>query len=74
MALMLTWRFQGPVTDYGSTVTHWIRNREARYQTPYFGEGERPTASYIVDVSRFIESAASMVVLTSDRCFLPLQG
>jgi hypothetical protein len=42
----------GPVTDYGSTMLHWIRNRQPRWKGGYQGEMERPSPSYIVDVSR----------------------
>jgi hypothetical protein len=41
----------GPVTDYGATVVHWMRHREPRYKGSYRGEAERPSPSYIVDVS-----------------------
>jgi hypothetical protein len=41
---------KGPVTDYSSTVTHWLRNRLPNYKGSYNGEAERPSASYIVDV------------------------
>lgn len=44
----------GPVTDYGSTLAHWMRNRAAGVTTFPLGEGERPTASHIADVSLFI--------------------
>lgn len=44
---------KGPVTDYSSTVTHWLRNRIPNYKGSYNGEAERPSASYIVDVSPF---------------------
>ena len=41
----------GPVTDYGSTMVHWMQNRLPRWQGSYNGEVERPSYSYIVDVS-----------------------
>ncbi|KHN99670.1 protein PFS2 [Metarhizium album ARSEF 1941] len=41
---------KGPVTDYSSTVTHWLRNRLPNYKGSYNGEAERPSASYIVDM------------------------
>lgn len=41
----------GAVTDYGSTVVHWLRNRQPRYKGAFQGEQERPSPSYIVDVS-----------------------
>lgn len=40
----------GSITDYGSTMVHWMRNRQPRYKGAYQGEAERPSASYIVDV------------------------
>ncbi|VBB86965.1 Putative polyadenylation factor subunit 2 [Podospora comata] len=40
----------GPVTDYGATIVHWMRNRRPGYQGSYRGEVERPSASYIVDM------------------------
>jgi hypothetical protein len=45
--------FAGPVTDYGSTMLHWIRNRQPRWKSSYHGEMERPSPSYIVDVSQY---------------------
>ncbi len=42
---------QGPVTDYGATVVHWMRHRQPKYRGSFRGEVERPSASYIVDVS-----------------------
>jgi polyadenylation factor subunit 2 len=41
----------GPVTDYGSTTVQWMRNRRPRYKHAAAMEVERPSASYIVDVS-----------------------
>ena len=43
-------RGRRPVTDYGSTFIHWMRNRQPRYKGSYRGEYERPSASYIVDM------------------------
>lgn len=43
-------RGRRPVTDYGATMAHWIRDRRPRYQGSFKGEAERPSASYIVDV------------------------
>ncbi|OTA95838.1 hypothetical protein M434DRAFT_68755, partial [Hypoxylon sp. CO27-5] len=40
----------GPVTDYGSTLAHWMRNRQPRFKGAFKGEAERPSASYIVDM------------------------
>lgn len=45
----------GPVTDYGSTLAHWMRNREPRFKGGFKGEAERPSASYIVDVSSMFQ-------------------
>jgi len=48
---------KGPVTDYSSTMVQWMRNRGPRdIKNPRL-EQERPSASYIVDVS----------LLTTDR-------
>jgi hypothetical protein len=47
---LLTLHDIGPVTDYGSTVVHWMRNRQPRFKGGYQGEMERPSPSYIVDV------------------------
>ncbi|KAK4192012.1 WD40-repeat-containing domain protein [Podospora australis] len=41
---------EGPVTDYGATIVHWMRNRQPRYKGSYRGEAERPSVSYIVDM------------------------
>ncbi|KAF3064702.1 Polyadenylation factor subunit 2 [Daldinia childiae] len=43
-------RGRRPVTDYGSTVAHWMRNRQPRFKGAFRGEVERPSASYIVDM------------------------
>lgn len=43
-------RGKRPVTDYASTMVHWIRNRQLRYKGSYRGELERPSPSYIVDM------------------------
>ncbi|KAH8673583.1 WD40-repeat-containing domain protein [Xylariales sp. PMI_506] len=43
-------RGRRPVTDYGATMAHWIRNRNPRYKGSFKGEAERPSASYIVDM------------------------
>ncbi|KAL1835285.1 hypothetical protein VTK73DRAFT_5829 [Phialemonium thermophilum] len=45
-------RGRRPVTDYGATIVHWMRHRQPRYKGSYKGELERPSPSYIVDVSR----------------------
>jgi hypothetical protein len=42
---------KGPVTDYGATFVHWMRHRRPRYKGSFAGETERPSNSYIVDVS-----------------------
>jgi hypothetical protein len=41
----------GPVTDYGATMVHLMRNRHKIGRVGYMGEMERPSPSYIVDVS-----------------------
>ncbi|GAB1320660.1 pre-mRNA cleavage and polyadenylation factor (CPF) complex subunit [Madurella fahalii] len=43
-------RGRRPVTDYGATIVHWMRNRQPRYKGSFLGETERPSASYIVDM------------------------
>lgn len=48
----LTEQNEGPVTDYGATVTHWMRHRQPKYKGLYNGEVERPSPSYLVDVSK----------------------
>ncbi|PKS10242.1 hypothetical protein jhhlp_001992 [Lomentospora prolificans] len=42
-------RGRRPVTDYGSTIGHWVQNRSLKPNGGYFGERERPSPSYIVD-------------------------
>ncbi|KAL4746746.1 hypothetical protein BDW72DRAFT_197382 [Aspergillus terricola var. indicus] len=46
---------QGPrrprlVTDYGSSMVQWMRNRRPKYQGGHRMETERPSASYMVDM------------------------
>jgi hypothetical protein len=48
--VLLNLNHLGPVTDYGSTIVHWMRNRQPRFKGGYQGEMERPSPSYIVDV------------------------
>ncbi|KAM3073723.1 pre-mRNA cleavage and polyadenylation factor (CPF) complex subunit [Clarireedia jacksonii] len=43
-------RGRRPVTDYSSTMVHWMRNRQPRYKDGYQGEMERPSPSYIIDM------------------------
>ncbi|KXX75925.1 Polyadenylation factor subunit 2 [Madurella mycetomatis] len=43
-------RGRRPVTDYGATIVHWMRNRQPRYKGSFLGETERPSASYIVNM------------------------
>ncbi|KAI0007834.1 WD40 repeat-like protein [Xylariaceae sp. FL0662B] len=43
-------RGRRPVTDYGATLAHWMRNRQPRFKGSFSGEVERPSASYIVDM------------------------
>ena len=47
----LTASTEGPVTDYGASIVHWMRQRQAQDTGPSAGEAERPSISYIVDVS-----------------------
>ena len=42
----------GPVTDHGSSMVQWIRNAGPRWKRKRGFESERPTPSYMVDVSR----------------------
>lgn len=39
------------MTDYGSSMVQWIRTRKPRYKGGHQIEVERPSASYVVDVS-----------------------
>lgn len=41
----------GLVTDYGSSLVQWMRTRRPRYKGGHRMETERPSASYVVDVS-----------------------
>ncbi|TAQ90913.1 hypothetical protein B7494_g762 [Chlorociboria aeruginascens] len=43
-------RGRRPVTDYGSTMVHWMRNRQPKYKGTLQGEMERPSPSYIIDM------------------------
>ncbi|KAJ8068086.1 hypothetical protein OCU04_003660 [Sclerotinia nivalis] len=43
-------RGRRPVTDYSSTMVHWMRNRQPRYKGGYQGEMERPSPSYMIDM------------------------
>jgi len=65
-------RFQGPVTDYSSTVINWMRNRRPAHQGAYRGEAEQPSASYIVDVSASCPPANSSCSPALFRCCLPM--
>jgi hypothetical protein len=59
--------YSGPITDYGSTMVHWMRNRQPRFKGGYQGEMERPSPSYITDVS---SKQAKLVSYTDGiRCF-----
>jgi len=62
----------GPVTDYGSTVVHWMRNRQPRFKGGYQGEMERPSPSYIVDVCH--PESVKDLGLTQFRCYRHYQG
>ncbi|KAL5598763.1 uncharacterized protein BROUX77_005796 [Berkeleyomyces rouxiae] len=43
-------RTRRPVTDYSSTVAHWMESRGHKYRHHYRGEHERPSPSYMVDM------------------------
>ncbi|KAI1355584.1 WD40 repeat-like protein [Xylaria sp. FL0043] len=43
-------RGRRPVTDYGSTMARWMRDRQPRFKGSFDGELERPSASYIADM------------------------
>ncbi|KAL2890607.1 Polyadenylation factor subunit 2 [Ceratocystis lukuohia] len=43
-------RTRRPVTDYSSTVAHWMESRGHKYRRHYRGEHERPSPSYMVDM------------------------
>lgn len=43
------------MTDYGATITHWQHDRAPSYKGGYTGEAERPSVSYIVDVSSVLD-------------------
>lgn len=72
-------KFKGPVTDYGSSMVQWIRNRGPRHKGFPKVEVERPSASYIVDVCRPIQTLTSSATIpgyraySACRCFHPLQ-
>jgi polyadenylation factor subunit 2 len=44
-------RGRRPVTDYSATLLHWLHNRVPNYKGGYIGEAERPSPSYIVDMT-----------------------
>ena len=48
--LRATLTILGNVTDYGSTMVQWMRNRRPQHRGGPTIEAERPSASYIVDV------------------------
>ncbi|KAI0528055.1 WD40 repeat-like protein, partial [Xylaria bambusicola] len=43
-------RGRRPVTDYGSTMSQWIQDRQTRFESSFSGELERPSASYVTDM------------------------
>ncbi|KAI1432943.1 WD40 repeat-like protein [Xylaria sp. CBS 124048] len=43
-------RGRRPVTDYGSTMVRWMRDRQPRYKNSYMREQEQSSASYIIDM------------------------
>ena len=67
---------EGSVTDYGSTMVQWMRNRQPRYKAASKVEYERPSASYMVDV-RTQEShllsprGLQLSLIKLARCFHP---
>jgi len=66
-------RASGPVTDYGSTLVHWMRNRLPKWQGSYNGEVERPSPSYIIDVSpQMLETGQGQANLTLHARCSPL--
>lgn len=65
---VLTFDPTGPVTDYGATVTHWLHNRVPKYRGSYNGEAERPSPSYIVDVSICPITVSARLII--HRCYL----
>lgn len=58
-------RGRRPVTDYGSTMAHWMRHREQRHKGSFRGEAERPSVSYIVDVSKHSSAHISIGCITA---------
>ena len=55
----------GPVTDYTSSMVHWMRHRQPRYKGGGRMEMERPSLSYTVDVCscRGIQASADSYIL-----------
>lgn len=47
---------KGPVTDYSATMIHWMGRYRKPKHRPLGGERERPSPSYIVDVSQVLSS------------------
>ncbi|KAI1822308.1 WD40 repeat-like protein [Xylaria intraflava] len=43
-------RGRRPVTDYGSTMARWMRDRQPRFKSAFSSEQEQPSPSYIVDM------------------------
>ena len=60
-------RCQGPITDYGSSMVQWMRNRRPPHKGGTLLEMERPSPSYIVDVC---SSNKQYTILPS--CLVPL--
>lgn len=59
----------GPVTDYGSSMVQWIRNRRPLHNGGIMLEAERPSWSYIVNVCSFLQKntlVSSQLALFSD--------
>jgi hypothetical protein len=62
----------GLVTDYGSSMVQWMKNRGPVYKGPPKVEMERPSASYIVDVSLCFPNLFQLLLSLTDgtRCYL----
>ena len=56
----------GPVTDYGSSMVQWMRNRQPRHKGGVRMEMERPSLSYVLDVWDSIETGGSHIASISN--------
>lgn len=71
----LTASTEGPVTDYGAGIVHWMRHREPRQDSSSVAEAERQSISYVADVSarpRNYDHTGILVDLFVSRCCRPL--